>query len=61
LVFSLCPGVPGCFGLGGFFMFWIFFDHCVNIFEVIVYALNSLLYPLYSVVDACICSSRPLF
>ena len=31
LVFSLCPGFPGCFELGSFFSFSIFFDCCADI------------------------------
>jgi hypothetical protein len=31
LVFSLCPGIPGCFGLGIFYIL-NFLNHCANIF-----------------------------
>jgi len=51
LVFSLCPGFPGCFGLGAF-CFLHFLDCCINIFYVIFCTRASFFYLLYSVGDA---------
>jgi hypothetical protein len=31
-IFSFCPGFPGCFWLGAFFFFFIFFACGVNVF-----------------------------
>ena len=57
LVFSLCPGFPGCFELGSF---CIFFDCCADVLYGIFYTLHSLFHLLYSVADACIYGSRYL-
>jgi hypothetical protein len=56
LVFSLCPGFPGCFGVRSFllFPFCIFFDCCVNVFYGVFCTWDSLFYLLYSVGDSCI-------
>jgi len=60
LIFSLCPGFPGCFGLR-FSVFYIVIEGCVNLFYGIFCPGGPLFYLLYFVNDACMYDSSFLF